>query len=219
MPSLPLGELLSLTWAQIRFDDEGVARALELPAGRTKTNKARVIPVGPRLRAELAMRRDAPDGERLPLTAFVFGNDASSGSRPAHQQVSPACTFMTCGESSPAACWSRQPISTTPATSLGTRASARRAPTWRARQSASHGRSIGLDPEPPKPTPPADSHTIRTQLIDDLSGRFAPDDGVLFRDGRPLAPRGCQLGERVSILASTVVEAEPHVSARRSRRQ
>jgi integrase len=34
-----------------------------------------VIPVGPRLRAELAMRRHAPDGKAHAPTAYVFGND------------------------------------------------------------------------------------------------------------------------------------------------
>jgi integrase len=34
-----------------------------------------VIPIGPRLRAELVMRRDGPNGEPLPLTARVFGNE------------------------------------------------------------------------------------------------------------------------------------------------
>jgi len=71
-------ELLSLTWRQITFDEQGVARALVLEAAHTKTNKARVIPVGPRLRAELVMRRDAPDGQPLSLSAHVFGMRSES---------------------------------------------------------------------------------------------------------------------------------------------
>jgi integrase len=70
-----LGELLSLQWGQIRTDEHGTARAIHLTAQQTKTNKARAIPVGPRLRAELAMRRHAPDGTAHPDTAYIFGND------------------------------------------------------------------------------------------------------------------------------------------------
>lgn len=70
------GELLSLEWWQVRVDEHGVARELHLPATHTKTHEARVIPIGPRLRAELAMRpRHGPDGEELPATASVFGNE------------------------------------------------------------------------------------------------------------------------------------------------
>jgi integrase len=35
----------------------------------------RVIPISARLRAELEMRRHAPDGKEHPREAFVFGND------------------------------------------------------------------------------------------------------------------------------------------------
>jgi integrase len=69
------GELLSLQWSQVRKDENGDARWIVLPADKTKTNEARVIPVGPRLRAELAMRQHAPDGSEDPGTAFVFGNE------------------------------------------------------------------------------------------------------------------------------------------------
>lgn len=69
-----LGELLSLQWSQVRCDEAGAAVALALPAGRTKTNQARVIPVGARLRAVLELRRHAPDGQPHPLSAYVFGN-------------------------------------------------------------------------------------------------------------------------------------------------
>jgi integrase len=69
-----LGELLSLQWGQVQRNAKGEALALLLPAGRTKTNEARVIPVGSRLRAVLEMRRLDPEGEQLPPAAHVFGN-------------------------------------------------------------------------------------------------------------------------------------------------
>ena len=50
-------------------------------AERTKTSEARVIPIGPRLRAELVMRRDGPDGQPLPLSARVFGNEVERAGR------------------------------------------------------------------------------------------------------------------------------------------
>jgi integrase len=68
-----IGELLSLQWAQIR-GDEDEPRWIDLPAAKTKTNETRTIPIGPRLRAELAMRRHAPDGKEHPPSAYVFGN-------------------------------------------------------------------------------------------------------------------------------------------------
>jgi integrase len=61
-----LGELLSLQWFQIRRDEQGQARWLVLPAAKTKTAEARVIPVGPNLRAVLALCRHAPDGKSIP---------------------------------------------------------------------------------------------------------------------------------------------------------
>lgn len=70
-----LGELLSLQWTQVRRDDAGEARWILLTADQTKTNDARTIPVGPRLRAELAMRRHGPDGKELGSDAHVFGNE------------------------------------------------------------------------------------------------------------------------------------------------
>jgi integrase len=70
-----LGELLGLQWHQIRRDDKDVARWIRLDAAHTKTNESRDIPVGPRLRAELDMRRHGPDGKELPLSAHVFGNE------------------------------------------------------------------------------------------------------------------------------------------------
>jgi integrase len=71
-----LGELLSLQWHQVRRDEKGVARWLVLTADKTKTNESRLIPVGPRLRAELEMRpRTDPAGEELPASAHVFGDE------------------------------------------------------------------------------------------------------------------------------------------------
>jgi integrase len=70
-----LGELLSLQWSQVRRDEKGEARWLVLPSGKTKTATPRVIPVGPRLRAELDMRRHAVDGKEHPPTAYIFGDE------------------------------------------------------------------------------------------------------------------------------------------------
>lgn len=70
-----LGELLSLQWSQIRLDERGQARWIVLPSSKTKTAEARVIPVGPRLRAVLEMRKHAPNGTNHPPNAYVFGNE------------------------------------------------------------------------------------------------------------------------------------------------
>lgn len=70
-----VGELLSLQWGQIRRDERGEPRWLELPAQKTKTGDARVIPIGHRLRAELEMRRLDIDGQEFAPEAFVFGNE------------------------------------------------------------------------------------------------------------------------------------------------
>ncbi len=62
-----LGELLSLQWGQIRYDDEGKqARWILLSADRTKTNEARTIPVGaaPSSRARYASARAGRQGPR-----------------------------------------------------------------------------------------------------------------------------------------------------------
>ena len=42
---------------------------------KTKTAQTRVIPVGPRLRAELAIRELGPDGRALWADAYVFGTE------------------------------------------------------------------------------------------------------------------------------------------------
>jgi len=69
------GELLSLQWRDVVCNDKGEARTLSLRAENTKTDAARTVPVSPRLRAVLAMRRVGPDGKEHGPDAFVFGND------------------------------------------------------------------------------------------------------------------------------------------------
>jgi integrase len=71
-----LGELLSLQWSQVQRDEHGRARWLVLAAEKTKTAETRVIPIGPRLKAELEMRQHAPDGKNHPPEAYVFGDEA-----------------------------------------------------------------------------------------------------------------------------------------------
>jgi integrase len=70
-----LGELLSLQWKQIQFDAAGQARAFLLPAAKTKTREARLLPIGTRLRAMLEMRRTDADGQPFGPDAYVFGNE------------------------------------------------------------------------------------------------------------------------------------------------
>jgi integrase len=70
-----LGELLSLQWKQIQFDAAGQARAFLLPATKTKTREARLLPIGTRLRAMLEMRCTDADGQPFGSDAYVFGNE------------------------------------------------------------------------------------------------------------------------------------------------
>ena len=73
-----VGELLALQWKDVRVTTgpKGQTRqSLVLPAGKTKTNTTREVPVGSRLAAVLDMRRHAPDGTRLGPEAYVFGNE------------------------------------------------------------------------------------------------------------------------------------------------
>jgi integrase len=70
-----IGELLSLQWAQVRYDEHDAPRWLDLPATKTKQHEAHALPIGPRLRAELAMRRHAPDGTLHAPDRYVFGNE------------------------------------------------------------------------------------------------------------------------------------------------
>ena len=69
-----IGELLNLTWKQIRRDEDGKPRWLMLPATTTKTYRLRPLPTGVRLSAELDMRQHGPDGTAFGPEAFVFGN-------------------------------------------------------------------------------------------------------------------------------------------------
>lgn len=71
-----IGELLSLQWHQVRRDDAGEARWLVLPAAKTKTKEARVLPIGADLRAVLSLRRHATDGTEHGPNAYVFGDEA-----------------------------------------------------------------------------------------------------------------------------------------------
>ena len=59
-----VGELLSLQWSQVRLDAAGRPRVIELPASKTKTNEARMIPVGQRLAAVLAIATMGPTASR-----------------------------------------------------------------------------------------------------------------------------------------------------------
>lgn len=68
------GELLSLQWKHVAFNEDGEPRAFMLPAGITKTNCSRSVPTSPRLRAILHVRRLDPDGKEHGPDAYVFGN-------------------------------------------------------------------------------------------------------------------------------------------------
>ncbi len=64
------GELLSMQWCQVRWDQNVIL----LPEELTKNHEARVIPMSQRLKAVLDMRRLGPDGRPLGPEAHVFGN-------------------------------------------------------------------------------------------------------------------------------------------------
>jgi integrase len=73
-----VGELLGLQQkdVRVRIGPKGQTRSfLVLPAGKTKTNTTREIPVGSRLSAVLEMRRHAPEGKPFGPDAYVFGNE------------------------------------------------------------------------------------------------------------------------------------------------
>jgi len=92
----------------------------------------------PRLRAELEMRRHAPDGEEHAAdrsrSASRSAPSRPPGARPAGAQAFATCTSTACGASSDHGCSSRAPRSTTFATSSGTRTSRRPAATCAARR-------------------------------------------------------------------------------------
>ncbi len=72
-----IGEVLAVQWQHVRHDATGKARHFVLPASHTKTGKARVVPIGDRVRAILDMRKTSPlDGKDFGPEAFVFGNEA-----------------------------------------------------------------------------------------------------------------------------------------------
>lgn len=73
------GELLGLQWQQVAF---GPRAEIWLPAGKTKTGRARRVPISTRLKAILEMRRDTlrtelklKDDENLSGSLYVFGNE------------------------------------------------------------------------------------------------------------------------------------------------
>lgn len=68
-------ELLSLQWKDVQTTAKGQARVFVLPAEITKTDTARTVPVSPRLRAVLEMRKHGPDGKEHKADACVFGNE------------------------------------------------------------------------------------------------------------------------------------------------
>ena len=67
---------MSLQWSQVRRDEKDQARWIVLEGAKTKTAETRTIPIGPRLRAELDMRRHGAHGKEHPPTAYIFGNEA-----------------------------------------------------------------------------------------------------------------------------------------------
>ena len=65
------GELLKLTWANVRLD----RRELTIQAATSKTRTGRVIPISDRLAGVLELAKIGPDGQDLPGTAHVFGDE------------------------------------------------------------------------------------------------------------------------------------------------
>ena len=66
-----LGELLSLQWSQVRLQEPA---ELLLVGSKTKTRRARRVPVSSLLGAVLGARRRDPAGDLLPPDAYVFGD-------------------------------------------------------------------------------------------------------------------------------------------------
>jgi integrase len=64
-----------LQWAQVRRDPAGVIRSIELVASKTKTRRARTIPVTSRLRKVLVRRHRGPDRATLGPGCYVFGSE------------------------------------------------------------------------------------------------------------------------------------------------
>ena len=137
-----VGELLNLTWNQIRRDEDDKPRWLMLPATNTKTYRLRPIPIGVRLSSELDMRQHGPDGTAFGPDAFVFGNRVGEkinsarprGQEPAAEQGSAVSRFVTCAASSRLGCGSQGRRITMCGTSSGTPTSRQRAGIWPARR-------------------------------------------------------------------------------------
>jgi integrase len=65
------GELRSLQFSQVRWNEN----VLLLPADKTKTRKARVVPITAKLREVLERRQKGPDGQTLGPGCYVFGTE------------------------------------------------------------------------------------------------------------------------------------------------
>jgi hypothetical protein len=135
-----------------RRDEQGQARWIVLPAAKTKTAEARVIPVGPNLRSALELRRHAPDGTEHPSTAYVFGNEVGEpvkSIRTAWELTCDRaklviCISTTCAASLRADCSNHMPICMTFSCSWDTQQSRRRADTCKARRFGLNVRSAVL---------------------------------------------------------------------------
>jgi integrase len=66
-----VGEILSLQWRNVNME----RRELVIEAIKAKTRTARIVPISTRLLGVLQLRQHAPDGDRLPADAYVFGNE------------------------------------------------------------------------------------------------------------------------------------------------
>jgi integrase len=80
-------EILSLQWSQVdglKVEDGSTVvtwapkAELVLPWAKTKTRRARRIPISTRLKAILEMRRFDPAGQEMPLDGYVFGTEIGS---------------------------------------------------------------------------------------------------------------------------------------------
>lgn len=72
------GELLSLQWSQVTFEPQA---GIYLPAVKTKTRQDRWLPMSSRLRTVLEARRHDPNGDELPASAYVFGNEVGQAAK------------------------------------------------------------------------------------------------------------------------------------------
>jgi integrase len=68
----------TLQWQHVAFNETGEPRAFVLPPQLTKTDRERSVPISPRLRAILHLRRLDPDGRQHGLDAFVFGDSCGN---------------------------------------------------------------------------------------------------------------------------------------------